>query len=175
MKRKRSSSNITPPLRGIPRPGYFPAAFEHMLGPLPIPSASQELKHVFPHNIAFRTADWASHPILEDGEGYDVVVAFSITKWIHLNGGDDSIRGFFRRIHEVLKPQGHLILEPQAWNTYAKAKRMDEHLKQIYQSLSLRPEHFESILEEMGFEPPQHLGTTGDGGFQRPVDLYKKL
>lgn len=54
-----------------------------------------------------------------------LVARFSISKWIHLNGGDEGLRTFFRRVHEVLKPGGTFILEPQEWDTYGKAKRMD--------------------------------------------------
>jgi len=50
----------------------------------------------------------------------------SITKWIHLNQGDDGLVTFFRKIHRVLHDGGHLVLEPQAWESYAKAKRMAE-------------------------------------------------
>ena len=49
----------------------------------------------------------------------------SITKWIHLNDGDEGIRTFFRRAYEVLRPGGVFILEPQEWDSYAKARRMD--------------------------------------------------
>jgi hypothetical protein len=43
-----------------------------------------------------------------------------------LNGGDEGLKKFFRRVHDVLEPGGAFVLEPQAWDTYAKAKRMDE-------------------------------------------------
>ena len=50
---------------------------------------------------------------------------FSITKWIHLNEGDDGLTQFFQRVYEVLRPGGAFFLEPQEWDSYAKAKRMD--------------------------------------------------
>lgn len=50
---------------------------------------------------------------------------FSISKWIHLNDGDEGVLRFFRRVHAVLSTGGVFVLEPQEWDTYAKAKRMD--------------------------------------------------
>lgn len=57
-----------------PRASYFPASCEHELGPLPIPPAAHRGKTAFPHNVAFRAADWPAVPIPEDAAGYDVVI-----------------------------------------------------------------------------------------------------
>ena len=56
---------------------YFPASFEHMFGPLPIPDVSVHgnAAEVFPHNVSFRAAGWVQSEIPEDAEGYDVVIA----------------------------------------------------------------------------------------------------
>ncbi|KAI1786664.1 Bin3-domain-containing protein [Ganoderma leucocontextum] len=158
-------------------PNYFPASFEHMFGPLPIPASrvSKDAIDAFPHNVTFRAADWVKEEVPEDAEGYDVVVAFSISKWIHLNGGDEGLKTFFHRVHKVLRPGGTFVLEPQEWDTYGKAKRMDPRLKENAKHLTLRPEIFERVLEEMGFGPAEHLGAAGKGGFRRPIDLYVKL
>lgn len=59
--------------------GYFPASCEHELGPLPIPPSIKRGKTSFPHNIAFRTADWVKTPIIDDIEGYNVVLAYALT------------------------------------------------------------------------------------------------
>ncbi|KAI0772033.1 Bin3-domain-containing protein [Trametes elegans] len=167
-------------LAGIP--DYFPASCEHMFGPLPIPDAtSTSASHggasadAFPHNVAFRTADWVSGEIPDDAEGYDVVLAFSVSKWIHLNGGDDGLARFFRRVHGVLKPGGTFVLEPQEWETYAKTRRMDLKLRENAKGLKLRPEDFGQMLQDIGFGPAEHLGSAGEGGFRRPVHLYTKL
>ncbi|KAJ7572092.1 Bicoid-interacting protein 3-domain-containing protein [Mycena floridula] len=130
----------------------------------------------FPHNVSFRTADWASDGIPEDEEGHDV---FSISKWIHLNGGDEGLTRFFRRVHSVLKPGGAFILEPQAWETYKQSKRYSEvhimHPQRNAKHIKLRPENFGSVLESMGFAPPQDLDSPGTAVcFRRPVHLYVK-
>ncbi|KAH7882395.1 Bicoid-interacting protein 3-domain-containing protein [Phlebopus sp. FC_14] len=153
---------------------YFPASCEHVFGPLPI-SASGTGESQFPHNVTFRTTDWVTEDVAADEGKYDCVLAFSITKWIHLNHGDNGIKCFFRKIHKSLKPGGVLVLEPQSWDTYAKARRMDQRLRENAKHLQLRPQDFSSLLQELGFGPPQHLGSTGEGGFHRPVDLHFKI
>ncbi|KAJ4468896.1 Bicoid-interacting protein 3-domain-containing protein [Lentinula aciculospora] len=153
---------------------YFPAALQHSFGLLPIPPSRIRGKHVFPHNVSFRTADWTTEEIVEDADGYDVIVGFSISKWIHIHGGDDGLRAFFRRVYSVLKPGGIFILEPQEWYTYKKAKRLHESLRNTARTLELRPSDFEAILEGIGFSSVSHIGITGEGGFRRTVDLYVK-
>ncbi|KAI0700777.1 Bicoid-interacting protein 3-domain-containing protein [Cytidiella melzeri] len=159
--------------QGVLEPDYFPSSCEHMFGPLPIPLK----KHLdtFPHNVVFYTADWVNNEIPEDSEEYDVVVALSVSKWIHLNGGDDGLMQFFRRVYAALKPGGTFVFEPQEWDGYAKAKRMSHTLKENGNKLQIRPERFEDILTQAGFSPPEHLGRPGEGGFRRPIDLYRKL
>lgn len=54
----------------------FPAALDHMFGPLPIPPMeSPGERSQFPHNVVFRTTDWPKDGVIDDREGYDVVLA----------------------------------------------------------------------------------------------------
>ena len=74
-------------------PAYFPAALQHMFGPLPIPIKTQT-NSTFPNNVSFYASDWVatSRDVdmtanagpqgaisggieREDREGYDVVIA----------------------------------------------------------------------------------------------------
>jgi hypothetical protein len=55
-----------------------------------------------------------------------LIISFSLSKWIHLNSGDEGLKQFFHRVHSVLNPGGSFVLEPQPWDSYAKARRMDQ-------------------------------------------------
>ncbi|KAK2467616.1 hypothetical protein APHAL10511_000471 [Amanita phalloides] len=157
---------------------YFPASCEHEFGSLPVPPAAAAVlpaeKHGFPHNVAFRTVDWVEEEMVEDKEGYDVVMALSLTKWVHLNKGDEGLERLFRRVYRVLRSGGTFVLEPQPWETYAKAKRQQPRLRETGHVLQLHPDEFPELLESIGFEFSQDLGLVGDGGFSRPIVLYTK-
>lgn len=55
-------------------------------------------------------------------ERYDTVMCLSVTKWVHLNWGDDGLRRFFAKLRDSLVPGGLLLLEPQPWKSYQNAR-----------------------------------------------------
>lgn len=55
---------------------------------------------------------------------YDTILALSVTKWIHLNWGDEGIKRFFKKMFNHLNPGGYLILEPQSFSSYSKKKNL---------------------------------------------------
>lgn len=62
--------------------------------------------------ISFRCEDFAREAHSGSG-GYDAICLFSVVKWMHLNGGDEAVKAVFRKTHQLLRPGGRLILEPQ--------------------------------------------------------------
>ena len=88
---------------------------------------------------------------------------------------------FFRRIYRLLRPGGIFVLEPQEWEGYKKAKRLDrvsrhlqpfqtvvakwsQKLAENARRLKLRPEMFEEELAKIGLTLEEAYGTPGEGG-----------
>ncbi|KAJ1351044.1 hypothetical protein KIN20_006983 [Parelaphostrongylus tenuis] len=143
--------------------GKFPASFCTNFGPISNHSLSFSTK--FPDNVWFRRENYVldSDELLETvEEEFDVILALSITKWIHLN---------------LLLPGGRFIVEPQPFISYKKRSKMTEKLKANYMAIEFKPEDFEMyLIEEVGFESVEHLGAPSakTKGFERPIDVYRK-
>ncbi|KAK4057408.1 hypothetical protein OIO90_001477 [Microbotryomycetes sp. JL221] len=189
---------------------YFPLSMPRMLGFLPTPhqvlttfsqpstaeqdettnpntkTKTRKLMPIetksFPLNIKFKTCDWVhTHEFEPDKRGYHVILALSITKWIHLNGGNESLFQFFTKLFKTLLPGGILILEPQLFSTYSNAIKSNPELKFTFDELKsnkgwkVEQGDFENILlNQIGFERIEKLGETGDKGFKRPVWAFFK-
>lgn len=130
---------------------------------------SFELMDIMDHG---ESGPWASSSVLSTQE-FDIVFLFSITKWLHLNHGDEALLELFRRIHGVLTNDGHLVVEPQDWENYARAAKKNAALKPMYKKIRLRPP-FQKELEDVGFV--QIIGVDRDEfGFERSVHVWRKL
>ncbi|KAH7099111.1 Bin3-domain-containing protein [Auriculariales sp. MPI-PUGE-AT-0066] len=171
---KPASNNSASSTRSADDFHYFPAALQHMLGPLPLPRPNFNVVSTsFPHNVSFVASDWAANGCHLDSQGYSVVVALSVTKWIHLNDGDDGIRRVFNRVYDVLQPGGVFVLEVQPSDSYHKARRMHPRLKAV--KLELKPEQFGEELVKLGFQEQDiSIEDANEGGFKRPLRIYTK-
>lgn len=52
--------------------------------------------------------------VFRDAGKYDLILCLSVTKYIHLNYGDQGLRLTFRKIFSQLRPGGKLIIEVRA-------------------------------------------------------------
>ncbi|KAF9900878.1 hypothetical protein EC991_006762 [Linnemannia zychae] len=169
----------------VPYEEYFPKAMQKIHGTLPVPKRTERTEHLFPHNIELRVVDWVTEPDEADGtqqghtqtEQWDVIIGFSLTKWIHLHHGDDGLKRFFHKVYRNLVPGGILLIEPQDFATYAKRSKITPEMKKTYSGLKFRPEEFlDYLVNEVGFRESQHLGQS-DGqakNFNRDIFLFRK-
>ncbi|KAF7256117.1 hypothetical protein EG68_06742 [Paragonimus skrjabini miyazakii] len=100
--------------------------------------------------INFQVANWIDSSTPTEEPEYDTIIAFSVTKWIHLNYGDAGLMRFFRRAFNLLKPGGHLILEPQPKSSYRRT-RFTAHQRATFQTLKIDPIKLEPLLVDLGF------------------------
>jgi len=100
----------------------------------------------------------------------------SISKWIHLNHGDEGILRFFRKMYNNLNHGGLLVFEPQDWKSYKKKSRITQKIKETYQQIKIFPNQFESELTNLGFSLVDRMQPPEEGtlGFQRSIMVFKK-
>lgn len=136
----------------------------------------------FPNNIAFRQCNYvlSNDNLLELEEPrYDTILCLSVTKWIHLNFGDDGLKRAFKRMYRSLKENGTLILEAQDWKSYKRRKNLTPEINTHFKSIKLFPNLFHEYLlsKEIGFESSHSIQLSAEhtaNGFKRPVIVYKK-
>lgn len=130
----------------------------------------------FPYNIAFFCEDF-----MKDTDGpftpqFDVILCLSVTKWVHLNYGDEGIKRLFKKFFALLRPGGVLILEPQKWKGYKKRSRISDVTYYNYKHIQLRPTDFSDILTtEAQFDSSELLYVPSTAqGFDRPIYAFWK-
>ncbi|XP_028654058.1 7SK snRNA methylphosphate capping enzyme [Erpetoichthys calabaricus] len=161
----------------------FPASLTICRGPIAPPPIGQlsSSSREFPNNVSFLRANYVlpNDDLLQTQRPeYDVILCLSMTKWVHLNWGDDGLKRLFRRIYLHLNPGGVLILEPQPWSSYGKRKKITENINKNYYNIHFKPDQFTAYLisPEVGFSSYELIGTpqSSSKGFQRPIYLFHK-
>ncbi|KAK7251546.1 hypothetical protein RIF29_34839 [Crotalaria pallida] len=109
------------------------------------------------------------------GKQYDTILCLSVSKWIHLNWGDDGLITLFAEVWNLLRPGGIFVLEPQPWKSYESNRSVSETTAANYRTIMFRPEQFQEILlDKIGFRTVEDItsGLTGSKtGFNRPILL----
>ncbi|XP_060069259.1 7SK snRNA methylphosphate capping enzyme-like [Ylistrum balloti] len=162
--------------------GSFPISNTLNYGPIAAPPVNEVYSFPkFPHNVVFVQGNYVleREELLElQKEDYDVILALSLTKWVHLNFGDDGLKRMFKRIYRQLRPGGRLILEPQPWSSYKKKKKLTPEIFENFKRISLKPEQFSDYLlsKEVGFSTCEVVDTpfNKSKGFRRTIQLFTK-
>ncbi|CAN7986116.1 unnamed protein product [Ixodes hexagonus] len=135
----------------------------------------------FPNNVFFVQGNYIldSDVLLEaQREEFDTILCLSLTKWVHLNWGDDGVRRLFKRMFRQLRPGGRMLLEAQPFHSYVKKKKLTETTYKHFHDIRLRPEQFNEYLlsPEVGFASCELIDTPSHAskGFQRPIYLFTK-
>lgn len=109
----------------------------------------------------------------------DAVLCLSVTKWVHLNGGDPALQRLFAAVHRVLTPGGHFILEAQPWRSYKQALRKVNKVSEgmvPLAELELRPDGFCAYLTDvLSFIFLHELVVPQSStGFDRPIWVLQR-
>ncbi|KAJ3326195.1 hypothetical protein HDV06_000071 [Boothiomyces sp. JEL0866] len=169
IRKARYTLSVTQSLAGPDCKQYFPVSCIEHFGILP-----QQLQKTL--NVYFRCGDWVheNYPC-EDQELFDVILALSITKWIHLNNGDGGIRYFFKKVYSYLSKGGIFILEWQGLDGYKKRAGMTDEMRQNYLDMEFFPDEFPRYLEKkVGFKLLKKVIPDEERGFDRPIYIYVK-
>ncbi|KAF9974501.1 hypothetical protein BGZ65_008695 [Modicella reniformis] len=165
----------------VPYEAYFPRALHKIHGFLPVPPKTHTTEKLFPHNIELRVADWVTETRNQqdaEAEQWDVILACSLTKWIHLHHGDTGLKRFFQKIYRSLAPGGILLLEPQSFGTYCKRSKILPEMSATFKTIEFKPDQFQEYLlsPEVGFKEAVHLGHSEGSAknFNRDIFMFRK-
>ncbi|CAN8302309.1 unnamed protein product [Cochlearia groenlandica] len=113
-----------------------------------------------------------------DKNRYDTILCLSVTKWVHLNWGDDGLITLFTKIWSLLNPGGIFVMEPQPWKSYENNRRASETTAMNFRNIVLRPNQFQDILlDKIGFKTVEDLTSSLSGankGFDRQILAFQK-
>ncbi|KAF2074113.1 hypothetical protein CYY_004598 [Polysphondylium violaceum] len=129
--------------QNISKQHFIPISFR-LLPSIPIEGLSNQTQ--YPFNLLFHCQNilYSSKYDLENH--YDVILGLSLSKWIHLNSGDEGIKKFFYKVYKLLKPGGIFIFEPQDFKGYSKRKNLTPLIRQNYNEIKFKPIDFIPFL-----------------------------
>lgn len=131
----------------------------------PLSTSSDPLRRVTFGRCDFMGLESTTEGVALPARAFDVVLCIGMTKWIHLNYGDEGMTRLFSRLVDVLRPGGRLILEVQPWSSYKKRATMTPHVSSIYARIKLHPDRFLQVL----------LGDGPGGGFAEVEAAFPAL
>lgn len=162
----RQSRVLTTHGRGAKEIDYFPisAVIEHGTTP------SEDTGIL--GSVNFVCEDWAISENPATLGPCDVIIAFSVLKWIHLEHLDEGLRRCFQKFASCLHPGGYLFLEIQPKQSYEKAVSANKapHYASNLTQLTMWPKAFDSVLAEYGL---MHVVSSDE--LPRRISIYRKI
>ena len=128
-------------------------------------------------SFGYATLDYAANDSTVTPNRYAAVFCMSVSKWIHLHGGDDAVRRALRRMCLEVRADGIVVLEPQVWETYGRKKNMTPETASNYASINFFPEQFVEYMErecEMQLMALISGDENASKGFQRPIYILQR-
>eukprot|EP01080_Neovahlkampfia_damariscottae_P005034 gene5034-8631_t len=111
----------------------------------------RDLTNFFPRNVEFKSGNFLEYDFGD--VQFNTILCLSITKWIHLNWGDEGIKNFFKKMANLLTKNGILILEPQKFSTYDRKKDLTKTISENFQNIKFKPDEFINYFEnELNFK-----------------------
>ncbi|KAH6934434.1 hypothetical protein HPB50_024223 [Hyalomma asiaticum] len=157
---------------------HFPVSMAICHGPIAAAAlpGRQAQSVAFPNNVFFVEGNYImdSEAQLEaQQEEFDMILCLSLTKWVHLNWGDDGVRFLFKRMYRQLRPGGRMLLEAQPFHSYSKKKKLTETTYKNYHAIKLRPEQFNEYLlsPEVGFAKCELVATPSHASKGSKLDV----
>ncbi|WFD19877.1 hypothetical protein MCAP1_002117 [Malassezia caprae] len=121
---------------------YFPACFSGLLDPLPLAPPGTD---TLPARVQFVQGDW---PRMDaDPVGFDLILCLAVSKWIHLNQGDDGLFLCLSQMASQLRPGGLVAMEIQPWQSYEQARSLSKELRASHAQLRIQPDDIEWVLD----------------------------
>ncbi|KAL0410627.1 UNVERIFIED_CONTAM: putative RNA methyltransferase [Sesamum latifolium] len=108
--------------------------------------------------VSFQKGNFVQNWRPPENTSYHAILCLSVTKWIHLNWGDDGLITLFWRVWKLLQPGGIFIVEPQPWSSYYNNRFVSETAAANYKNIQIPPEDFQDVLLDKSFE----IETYGD-------------
>ena len=139
-----------------------------------ISSSSHISDTQYPHNISFQCTDIFSDTLRNTS--FDTILCLSVTKWVHLNTGDEGLMKLFNVLYQLCRPGGSVILEYQPWRSYVNKKSLTATIKQVFPTIQIKPEMFEQCLLDIGFIIDARLGPSlvEAKGYSRPILVLRR-
>ncbi|SCM00159.1 bicoid-interacting protein BIN3, putative [Plasmodium chabaudi chabaudi] len=145
----------------------------------------------FPFNIYFSCSNIFDKCFENVQNKYDVIICFSVLKWIHLNYGDNKLILFFDLVYKLLKNGGYFILEYHREIKYKLKKNEKIFFLEKKKKLKMNYTHFDDIAQGLYNNASKFVlinktdfkaNTKEDGKerrdtgmFNRTICIYKKV